>query len=67
MNENIDNLYADVIKGINPHAKELMGKIKGGLRAETYDKIKGMIDLYENYDSTWEKTRRESQFYPFDD
>lgn len=67
MNENIDNLYADVIKGINPYAKELMGKIKGGLRAETYEKIKGMIALYENYDGTWEKVRRESQFYPFDE
>ena len=67
MNENIDNLYADVIKGINPYAKELMSKIKGGLRAETYDKIRGMIDLYENYDGTWEQVRRESQFYPFED
>lgn len=65
MDENIDNLYADVIKGINPYAKELMGKIENGFRRDTYESIKRLITLYENYDTSWEKTRRESQFYPF--
>lgn len=65
MDENIDNLYADVIKGLNPYAKELMSKIESGLRRDTYESIKRLISLYENYDTSWEKTRRESQFYPF--